>query len=152
MSREQVGTLPDVEVSIEESLAADQVPPVVVIEPSTQDTMATLLDHERRLTVLESAQPLIAEAISEVATEVSEAQATADFAVDEASYATNVALDAENAAIEATEIAVETADETGVLPEVFAEVEAELPADVIPRKPNILFDSVDGLRGRVAKR
>lgn len=142
----------DVEVSVDETPGETPVAPVVVVESESEATLPTVIDLVERMTRLEGRM----DAVESVA---ANAQATADFAEVSANDAGSLAIDAlvtaDNAAEiaeQAAEVAVETANETGVLPEVFAEVDADLiEPDETPKKTHWLYRDLNEWKAAMAK-
>lgn len=142
----------DVEVTVDETPAQEASPAVVVVESESDATLPSVIDLVERVTRLEGR-------VSEVESHVFTAQMTAEAASEEASAAGDLAVTALDVAVEASElaedaaeVAVETADETGVLPEVFEEVDSELiEPDITPKRTHPLFRSISEWRGSIAK-
>ena len=142
----------DVEVSVDESAGQEPSPTVIVVEDDSSETLPTVIDLVERITRLEGR-------VTDVESRAFTAEITAESAAEAASEAGDLAVTALDVAVEASElaedaaeVAVETADETGVLPEVFEEVDSELiEPDITPKRTHPLFRSISEWRGSIAK-
>ena len=142
----------DVEVSVDETPAQDPSPAVVVVEGESESTLPTVIDLVERMVRLEGRMDAVESRAAVADFTAQEAVADAQSAGELAVTAIEIASEAETLAEEVAEIALETADETGVLPEVFEEVDPQvIEPDVSPQKTHWLYRTREEWRSALAK-